>query len=153
MTVNINLEKITMRTEREIRKYSRIYIFWNLIKIIIFLEQHSITTLLKQFTLVTKDNHYLTHMNNVFAIFTSIDKFYRHFIPLFGCTCLHKSLLLYKLMNEAGYLVQFNLGITKQGETLKGHSWITFAGNPLGENQAFLHRLNVIYQYPALEQP
>lgn len=142
-----------MRTGSDTRKYSRIYIFWNLIKIMVYLQQHPFTALLKQFTLVTRNNQHLTNLNNGLAIFTSIDKLYRHFIPLFGCTCLHKSLLLYKLMNEAGYLVQFNLGITKQEETLKGHSWITFAGNPLGENQAFLHRLNVIYQYPALEQP
>ena len=142
-----------MRTESETRKYSRIYIFWNLIKIMVFLQQRPFAILLKQFTLVTKNNQHLTNLNNGLAIFTSIEKLYRHFIPLFGCTCLHKSLLLYKLMHEAGYPVQFNLGITKQEGTLKGHSWITFAGNPFGENQAFLQRLNVIYQYPALEQP
>ena len=55
-------------------------------------------------------------------------------------------------LRKAGDAVHFNLGVTQQNGILKGHRWVTFAGQPVGENLLTWEQVTLFYQYPHSEQ-
>jgi Transglutaminase-like superfamily len=52
---------------------------------------------------------------------------------LFPRLCLRQSLTLYYMLARLGEPVVLHIGVSKRGETLRGHSWVTVAGAPLAE--------------------
>jgi Transglutaminase-like superfamily len=47
--------------------------------------------------------------------------------------CLRQSLTLYYVLARLGEPVALHLGVSKNGETLRGHSWVTVQGEPVAE--------------------
>jgi hypothetical protein len=47
--------------------------------------------------------------------------------------CLRQSLTLYRTLTRMGYPVELHFGIYKNGEELRGHSWVTIEGKPVAE--------------------
>jgi hypothetical protein len=52
---------------------------------------------------------------------------------LFPQRCLRQSLTLYRTLTRMGYPVELHFGVYKDGEELRGHSWITTEGKPVAE--------------------
>jgi hypothetical protein len=52
---------------------------------------------------------------------------------LFPQRCLRQSLTLYRTLNRMGYPVELHFGVYKNGEKLRGHSWVTVEGKPVAE--------------------
>jgi Transglutaminase-like superfamily len=52
---------------------------------------------------------------------------------LFPGLCLRQSLTLYYVLARLGEPVIFHVGVLKNGETLRGHSWVTVRGEPVAE--------------------
>jgi hypothetical protein len=47
--------------------------------------------------------------------------------------CLRQSLTLYRTLTRMGYPVELHFGVYKNGEKLRGHSWVTIEGKPVAE--------------------
>jgi hypothetical protein len=52
---------------------------------------------------------------------------------IFPKRCLRQSLTLYRTLSQMGYPVEIHFGIHKDGDDLKGHSWVTIQGKPVAE--------------------
>jgi hypothetical protein len=46
---------------------------------------------------------------------------------------LRQALALYHVLTRLGYPVVIHFGVQKDGELLRGHSWITLRGTPVAE--------------------
>jgi Transglutaminase-like superfamily len=55
---------------------------------------------------------------------------------LFPRLCLRQAQALYAVLSRLGYPVTIHIGVTKDGDVLHGHSWVTVHGHPLGERGA-----------------
>jgi len=69
----------------------------------------------------------------------------------FPQTCVRQALALYYMGSWRGHLVVFHLGIRQAEDGLRGHSWVTMDGTPVGETR-HLKGWTVVYSYPADEQ-
>ena len=70
---------------------------------------------------------------------------------LFPRTCLRQALALYSTLTSLGYTVSIHFGILREGEELRGHSWVTVKGMPVVERQdSSVYR--IVYSYPS-DQP
>ncbi|HUW94799.1 MAG TPA: lasso peptide biosynthesis B2 protein [Anaerolineae bacterium] len=69
-------------------------------------------------------------------------------VPLTRKTCLVRSLVLYRLLREAGMPVQIHFGVRKVGSQLTGHSWLTCQDQPVSE-PAVCNGFTEIYTYPS----
>jgi hypothetical protein len=67
-------------------------------------------------------------------------------LRIFPKTCLRQSLALYHVLHRMGYPVEIHFGIHKDGEDLRGHSWITIQGKPVADT-ARREIFNPIYSY------
>jgi transglutaminase superfamily protein len=56
--------------------------------------------------------------------------------------------VLYHLLGQLGYPVVIHFGVYKAGEALRGHSWVTVAGQPVAERLP-PEALQDIYACPA----
>jgi hypothetical protein len=68
--------------------------------------------------------------------------------PMFPRACLRQALALYHVLTRMGYPVAIHFGVHKEGEELRGHSWVTLQGKPVAERtrpEAF----TPVYSYPA----
>jgi hypothetical protein len=54
---------------------------------------------------------------------------------LFPRLCVRQSLALYYVLARLGEPVVLHIGVSKKGETLRGHSWVTVGGAPVTERQ------------------
>jgi transglutaminase superfamily protein len=68
--------------------------------------------------------------------------------PRFPQACLRQALALYHLLSQLGYPVAIHFGVSKDGEALRGHSWVTVDGQPLAERLS-PEALHTIYSFPA----
>lgn len=68
---------------------------------------------------------------------------------LFPRTCLRQALTLYDMLTYLGYAVTIHFGITKCGEQLRGHSWVTLEGKPIAENGNPGASHQILYSYPS----
>jgi hypothetical protein len=68
---------------------------------------------------------------------------------LFPLACMRQSLMVYSILTDLGYPVKIYFGIAKVGEQLRGHSWVTVNGQPVGEREdpSTCHR--IVYSYPS----
>ena len=48
--------------------------------------------------------------------------------------CLERSLVTYRFLSEAGASPELVVGVSKTGETVNGHVWVTLDGQPVGES-------------------
>jgi hypothetical protein len=69
--------------------------------------------------------------------------------PLFPQTCLRQALALYHILSRLGYPVAIHIGVSKTGEALHGHSWVTVDGRPVAERTR-TDLFHPIYSYPAV---
>jgi hypothetical protein len=69
-------------------------------------------------------------------------------VALLRPSCMLRSLVLYRFLREAGVPVQVNFGVARDGEALKGHSWLTLHGVPYAEPIDPTPRFHVVYRYP-----
>jgi hypothetical protein len=68
---------------------------------------------------------------------------------VFPQACLRQSLTLYRMLTLMGCPVAIHFGVSKAGNDLLGHSWVTIAGEPLTDRTANqLYR--PIYSYPSV---
>lgn len=65
----------------------------------------------------------------------------------FPQTCLRQALALYIVGSRQGSPVAFHLGVRRVGDGLRGHSWVTVGGTPVGESRD-LKGWTVVYTYP-----
>jgi hypothetical protein len=68
--------------------------------------------------------------------------------PLFPQACLRQALALYHILSRLGYPVAIHVAVYKAGEALRGHSWVTVDGRPVGERFP-REALQAIYSFPA----
>jgi hypothetical protein len=69
--------------------------------------------------------------------------------PLFPRACLRQALALYYTLTRKGYPVAIHFGVHKDGEALHGHSWVTVAGQVIGE-RAPSDTFRSIYSYSCM---
>jgi hypothetical protein len=68
---------------------------------------------------------------------------------IFPQRCLRQSLTLYRALTRMGYPVEIHFGIQKEGEELRGHSWVTIKGEPVAEKTR-TEIFKPIYSYPSV---
>lgn len=68
---------------------------------------------------------------------------------LFPLACMRQALTLYSILTDLGYPVNIYFGITKNGEQLRGHSWITLEGKPIAEIGDPTSSYHIVYSHPA----
>jgi Transglutaminase-like superfamily len=64
---------------------------------------------------------------------------------LFPRLCVRQSLALYYVLAWIGEPVVLHVGVSKKGDTLRGHSWVTVEGVPLGEPRRPEETFQAIY--------
>jgi Transglutaminase-like superfamily len=69
-------------------------------------------------------------------------------VALLRPSCMLRSLVLYRFLREAGIPVQVNFGVERDGDALKGHSWLTLDGVPYAEPADPTSRFRIVYRYP-----
>jgi Transglutaminase-like superfamily len=72
-------------------------------------------------------------------------------VPVFPRACLTQSLTLYRTLRRMGYSAEIHFGIRKDGKDLRGHSWVTLEGKPVGDRT----RTGVfaaVYSYPPISR-
>jgi hypothetical protein len=62
--------------------------------------------------------------------------------------CLLRSLVLYRYCWKRGVPVSIHFGVRADMDGLKGHSWVTLDGTPLGESEEGLRPYVAVYSYP-----
>lgn len=67
-------------------------------------------------------------------------------LPIFPRACLRQSLALYHTLTRMGYPVEIHFGVHKDGEELRGHSWVTMQGKPVAETPTEIFQ--IVYSYP-----
>jgi hypothetical protein len=69
-------------------------------------------------------------------------------VALLRPSCMLRSLVLFRFLREAGIPVQVNFGVARDGDALKGHSWLTLDGVPYAEPADPTSRFRIVYRYP-----
>jgi hypothetical protein len=69
---------------------------------------------------------------------------------LFPRLCVRQSLALYYVLARLGEPVVLHIGVSKKGETLRGHSWVTVGGAPVTERQRPEETFQPIYACSAI---
>ena len=70
-------------------------------------------------------------------------------LPLFPKACMRRSLALYYALRRLGHEVEIHFGVRKDRTGLRAHSWVTLAGEPLGEQPQ--DAFQTIFSYPGSE--
>lgn len=68
-------------------------------------------------------------------------------LPFFPKPCLREAMALFHVLNRAGYPVQFNVGVRKQGEALVAHSWVALHGRAVVDGDDG-RPFSTLYSYP-----
>jgi transglutaminase superfamily protein len=61
--------------------------------------------------------------------------------------CVRQSLTLYYVMARLGEPVVLHIGVSKKGDTLQGHSWVTVQGVPMAERAPPEEAFRPIYTF------
>jgi hypothetical protein len=69
---------------------------------------------------------------------------------LFPRLRVRQSLTLYYVLARLGEPVVLHIGVSKKGETLRGHSWVTPAGAPVAERRRPEETFETIYTSSAI---
>jgi hypothetical protein len=69
---------------------------------------------------------------------------------LFPRLCVRQSLTLYYELARLGEPVVLHVGVSKKGETLQGHSWVTVQGAPVAERRRPEEAFQTIYTFSAI---
>jgi Transglutaminase-like superfamily len=69
---------------------------------------------------------------------------------LFPRLCVRQSLTLYYVLARLGEPVILHIGVSKKGETLRGHSWVTMGGIPVAERRSPEETFQTIYVCSAI---
>jgi Transglutaminase-like superfamily len=68
---------------------------------------------------------------------------------IFPKRCLRQSLTLYRTLSQMGYPVEIHFGVHKDGDDLKGHSWVTIQGKPIVERTG-MEIFKSVYSQPSV---
>ena len=68
---------------------------------------------------------------------------------IFHQSCLKQSLVLFRLLRQSGQPVVIRFGVAKDGDDIKGHSWLEQSGQPIAEQGDPYRSFAVIYSYPS----
>jgi hypothetical protein len=71
---------------------------------------------------------------------------------IFPKQCLRQSLTLYRTLTRMGYPVEIHFGVLKDETNLRGHSWVTIAGEPVADT-ARRGIFKVVYSYCSVRSP
>lgn len=71
--------------------------------------------------------------------------------PCFPRACLRQALTMYAILTDLGYTVTIHFGVTKSGNQLRGHSWVTLEGKPIAENEDPGASHQIVYSYPSTQ--
>ena len=74
-------------------------------------------------------------------------------VGIFRPSCLRQSLVLYRLLRQAGIPAIIRFGVSKEGEDIAGHCWLEEAGGPLAEKADPHQTFAVIYSFPETVNP
>lgn len=67
----------------------------------------------------------------------------------FPRACLRQSMALYRVLTRMGYPVEIHFGIHKDGDVLRGHSWVTLDGRCIAERTQ-TEAFEPVYSYPGI---
>ena len=81
------------------------------------------------------------------AVYYTDALLWRFHFPLPG-NCLPRSLILYYFATRLGFAVQFCCGVQRNGETLRGHAWLTRQGEAFLENGNPEKQFVVTFSFP-----
>ena len=84
---------------------------------------------------------------DVVAIVTRMSELRLFRSRFFPKRCLRQSLALYRTLCRMGYPVEIHFGAVKNGEDLRGHSWVTLEGASVADT-ANSELFRVVYTYP-----
>ena len=120
-------------------------VLW-LFRLPIVLRTHTLPTLLQR---LARSERLKTKMplRDAVGIVTRISNLGPFHSRIFPKRCLRQSLTLYRTLSQMGYPVEIHFGIHKDGEVLKGHSWVTIQGKPIAERAA-IEIFTSVYSYP-----
>ncbi|MBI3606555.1 MAG: lasso peptide biosynthesis B2 protein [Nitrospirae bacterium] len=112
----------------------------------ILLRIHTLPALLKQITPLQGEPRSPLETERAVQLVVRLCRlpFFRR--PVFPRLCLRQSLALYRTLTRMGYPVEIHFGIQKDGEDLRGHSWVTVHGQSVAEN-AQREVFTAIYSY------
>ena len=77
----------------------------------------------------------------------------RQNVAIFRKNCLRQCLALYPLLRRAGNSVIFRLGVIRDADGFRAHSWLELDGRPFGEEADPYAQFHVIYSYPPPDGP
>ncbi len=67
--------------------------------------------------------------------------------------CLSRSLVLFRLLRQAGCPVVVRFGVAKEGDAISGHCWLEHNGAAVAEEADPRQAFRAIYSYPADASP
>lgn len=67
--------------------------------------------------------------------------------------CLRQCLALYPILRRAGHPIVFRLGVARDADGFRAHSWLEFEGRPLAEDGDPTLQFKVIYSHPDPQSP
>ena len=112
----------------------------------IFLRVHTLPALLQRFTPVQGQQRNPTEVKRAVRLVVRLCQLRLFRWPMFPRMCLRQALALYRVLTWMGYPVEIHFGIHKEGEDLRGHSWVTVQGQPVAE-RAQTEVFRTIYSY------
>ena len=108
----------------------------------------SLPTFLHHLTLARRTRGRRLEMDHAVATVVRLCQAWLFRLPLFPRPCLRQALALYYVLTRMGVPVAIHFGVRKEGEALRGHSWVTCQGTPVAE-RARTDLFTVVYSHPA----
>ncbi|NNE33934.1 MAG: lasso peptide biosynthesis B2 protein [Rhodothermales bacterium] len=65
-----------------------------------------------------------------------------------GSYCMKRTLILFHYAQRYGVESTVVFGVARDGDTLKGHAWLSIDGEPYKENEGAVDNYKVIYSHP-----
>ncbi len=146
----------TLRHLRELTDPESLRLFgWSLLTVVLAAVLVRIRTLPALLCYLTRAAHpYTSQTARIEPDFRSLDRVRRYSHVIITRLlrsqrpCLIRSLVLYRYCWKRGVPASIHFGVKAGMDGLKGHSWVTLDGTPLGESEEGLHPFVAVYSYP-----
>lgn len=142
-----------MRKIRKARDYFRspsdLFLFFEVFYFALLLQnklkQHNLEELLEKIT-PSRQRSITVYRTRRIVVFVNwwLSRNFWEFRP----TCLKRSLLLFHFLRREGIPVKIHYGISKNGDKLEGHSWLTLEKSPFLEDGLTGEKYKETFVYP-----